>query len=159
MKSLSSFYFLGLVLLCASCVEFKTETKVSYLKTQVTESTTADGKTQRTVSTTGFSGSNPGEVINSVTVDYVKEEVGQLDDQQALGRIAQSDPDPDKRISAISKLTFQPTLGSIAQKDKDPEVRKAAIRKLTFTPTLNRSVADEQDPEVRQVAREVLEAL
>lgn len=185
MKFLGSFCFLSLAVLCSSCIEFKTETTVSYSKTEVTESSTADGKTRRTIHTSGFSGSNPKEIIESITEVSVKQELDQIDDQQALVRIAQTDPDLEMRILAINKLTFQPTLGSIAQqdddpelrklaisrltfqptlgaiaqKDEDPEIRKAAIRKLNFAPTLNAIVAREQDPEVRKVAQEVLKGL
>jgi len=93
MKRLSLCFSISLAVLCSSCVKFKTETTVSYSKTEVTESSTADGKTRRTIHTSGFSGSNPKEVIESITEVYVKEELDQVDDQQALGRIAQLDPD------------------------------------------------------------------
>ena len=152
MKRLNLCFSVSLALLCSSCVKFKTETTVSYNKTEVTESSTADGKTRRTVHTSGFSGSNPKEVMESITDVYVKEELDQVDDQQALGRIAQLDPDPELRISAISKLTFQPTLGAIAQSDSNLEVRKAAINRLTFQPTLG-SIAQQDDyPELRKLA-------
>ena len=152
MKRLNLCFSVSLALLCSSCVKFKTETTVSYNKTEVTESSTADGKTRRTVHTSGFSGSNPKEVMESITDVYVKEELDQVDDQQALGRIAQLDPDPEMRISAINKLTFQPTLGAIAQSDTDLEVRKAAINQLTFQPTLGSIAQKDDDPELRKLA-------
>ena len=82
--------------------------------------------------------------------------VDDLNDQEILGKIAQTDGDSRVKCAAVRKLTDQRALSAILRTDSDSAVRKAAIETLTDETVLAEVATTDNSADIRKFTTEHL---